>query len=288
MTQTISAFVAVFQPGQVAVITGAAGGIGRATAAFCAARGMKLVLADFNETALLATADAIAAQHGAQILALPTDVGRRDAVEQLRDTAYDRFGQVDFLMNNAGRSGDGALFGDPAVWEAILDVNLWGVIHGVQAFAPRMMADGKPAIIVNTGSKQGITQPPGNTAYNLSKAGVKAVTEALAHELRSQPGCQVQAHLLVPGFTFTGMTRVPTDAKPAGAWTPDEVVAFMAERMAAGDFYIICPDNDVTRDLDNARMLWTAMDVTENRPPLSRWHPGYAEAFKAFLAERGL
>ncbi|MCB8880746.1 SDR family NAD(P)-dependent oxidoreductase [Acidisoma cellulosilytica] len=288
MTPKTSAFSTVFQPGRVAVITGAAGGIGRATAEFCATRGMKLVLADFNESALLAAADAITAQHGTEIVAVPTDVSQRAAVERLCNSAYERFGEVDFLMNNAGRSGDGGLFGDPAMWDAILGVNLWGVIHGVQAFAPRMMAAGKPTIIVNTGSKQGITQPPGNTAYNLSKAGVKAVTEALAHELRSSAGCQVQAHLLVPGFTFTGMTRAPTDAKPAGAWTPDEVVAFMAERMEAGDFYIMCPDNDVTRDLDNARMLWSAMDVTENRPPLSRWHPDYAEAFKAFLAARGL
>ena len=149
-----------------------------------------------------------------------------------------------------------------------------------------MIAQGTPGIIVNTGSKQGITCPPGNTAYNVSKAGVKVVTEALAHELRNSPDCQVQAHLLVPGFTFTGLTRA--DTKPAAAWSSEEVVAFMAERIEAGDFYIMCPDNDVSQDLDRARMLWATMDITENRPPLSRWHPDYADAFKAFLAERGL
>lgn len=287
MTQT-SAFSSVFQTGRVAVITGAASGIGLATAEFCAARGMKLVLADANEAALLVAADGLAGRHGTEIVALPTDVSRREAVQRLKDSAYERFGAVDFLMNNAGRSGEGSLLGDPAVWDAILDVNLWGVIHGVQVFAPAMIAQGRPAIIVNTGSKQGITCPPGNTAYNVSKAGVKVVTEALAHELRNMPDCQVQAHLMVPGFVFTGMTQGARTEKPAGAWTPAQTVSYMAERLEAGDFYIICPDNDVTRDLDNARMLWSAMDITENRPPLSRWHGDYADAFRAFLAERGL
>lgn len=289
MTQTNSAFSTVFQPGRVAVITGAASGIGVATADFCAAHGMKLVLADVNEEALLLAADRLAGQYAVEILAVPTDVSRREAVERLKASAYERFGTVDFLMNNAGREGPGQLFGDPAVWDGIIGVNLWGVIHGVQAFAPAMIAEGKPAIIVNTGSKQGITCPPGNTAYNVSKAGVKVVTEALAHDLRNQAGCQVQAHLLIPGFTYTGLTRAGgATEKPAGAWTSEQVVSFMADRIAAGDFYILCPDNDVSRELDNARMLWAAGDITENRPPLSRWHPDHADAFKAYLAEKGL
>jgi hypothetical protein len=114
------------------------------------------------------------------------------------------------------------------------------------------------------------------------------LTEGLQHSLRGIPGCQVSAHLLVPGFTFTGMTRRRTAEKPPGAWTPDQVVDFMLERMAAGDFYIICPDNDVTREMDNARMTWAMQDITLNRPPLSRWHPDFEHAFAAFLeAEMG-
>jgi NAD(P)-dependent dehydrogenase (short-subunit alcohol dehydrogenase family) len=288
MAEAETTFSSVFQPGRVAVITGAASGIGLATANFCAARGMKLVLADVNEDQLLLAADGITAEHGTEIVAVPTDVSRREGVERLKASAYERFGAVDFLMNNAGREGAGGLFGDPAVWDGILGVNLWGVIHGVQIFAPAMIEQGRPAIIVNTGSKQGITCPPGNTAYNVSKAGVKVVTEALAHELRNIPGCQVQTHLFVPGFTFTGLTHARVSTKPAGAWTPEQVVDFMAQRIEAGDFYIICPDNDVTRELDNARMLWSALDIVENRPPLSRWHADYADAFRAFLAERGL
>lgn len=281
----------VFQPGRVAVITGAASGIGLATAEFCAAIGMHLCLADVNDEVLFKLGTRLSEENYEQgrqgrVIAVHTDVSHRGSVEHLQEEAYGAFGAVHFLMNNAGREGAGQIFGEPAVWDAILGVNLMGVVHGTQIFAPAMIAQGGPAAIVNTGSKQGITCPPGNTAYNVSKAGVKVLTEALAHELRQRPGCAVAAHLLVPGFTFTGLTR--SDTKPAGAWEPAQVTRFMVERMEAGDFYIICPDNDVSRELDNARMLWAAMDIVENRPPLSRWHPDYAEAFRAFLAERGL
>ncbi len=146
-----------------------------------------------------------------------------------------------------------------------------------------MIARGRPGLVVNTGSKQGITTPPGNPAYNVSKAGVKVFTEALAHELRQDAGSRITAHLLIPGFVFTGLTRGARTEKPAAAWTPEETVAFMLERIAAGDFYILCPDNDVPRELDEKRILWSAGDIVENRPPLSRWHPDYAEAFAAFL-----
>jgi NAD(P)-dependent dehydrogenase (short-subunit alcohol dehydrogenase family) len=280
----------VLKEGRVAVITGAASGIGLAAAMHCASLGMRLCLADANEAALDTAMAAIAARTNAAsgVIAVPTDVSRRDDIVRLKDRAYETFGEVALLMNNAGREGGGSLFGDPGRWEDILGTNLAGVINGVQVFGPPMIAQGTPAAIVNTGSKQGITCPPGDTAYNVSKAGIKVVTEALAHELRSTRDCRVTAHLLVPGFTFTGFTRARVAQKPPAAWTPEQVVAFMVERMVQGDFYIICPDNDVTRELDNARMMWSAMDITENRPPLSRWHPDYGEAFAAFLAERGL
>jgi NAD(P)-dependent dehydrogenase (short-subunit alcohol dehydrogenase family) len=149
-----------------------------------------------------------------------------------------------------------------------------------------MIDEGRPAVIVNTGSKQGITAPPGDTAYNVSKAAIKTLTEGLQHTLRNTPGCQVSAHLLIPGFTFTGMTRRGAE-KPPAAWTADQVAGFMLERLAAGDFYILCPDNDVTRETDNKRIAWAAADLTQNRPALSRWHPDYKAAFDAFMAEEG-
>jgi NAD(P)-dependent dehydrogenase (short-subunit alcohol dehydrogenase family) len=158
-----------------------------------------------------------------------------------------------------------------------------GVIHGVQAFVPQMMASGKPALIINTGSKQGITLPPGNSAYNVSKAGVKAYSETLAHELRHS-GCAVSAHLLIPGYTHTGMTaRSPQ--KPAGAWHAEQVVDFMFEALVRGDFYILCPDNEVTRDIDARRIQWAADDLIKNRPALSRWHAHYSEEFARFMQQ---
>jgi NAD(P)-dependent dehydrogenase (short-subunit alcohol dehydrogenase family) len=187
-------------------------------------------------------------------------------------------------MNNAASEGEGRLFSGHGTWRKIIDVNLWGVINGVQSFVPAMIAQGTPAAVINTGSKQGITTPPGNTAYNVSKAGVKVVTEALAHELRSAPGGKISAHLLIPGFTFTGLTRARgVTEKPPGAWTPEQVVDFMLPAMARGDFYILCPDNDVTREIDNRRIQWAAQDIIENRPALSRWHPDYEKAFASYM-----
>jgi NAD(P)-dependent dehydrogenase (short-subunit alcohol dehydrogenase family) len=165
----------------------------------------------------------------------------------------------------------------------VLEVNLWGVINGVQTFTPRMLAQGTACAIVSTGSKQGITCPPGDTAYNVSKAGVKVLTEALAHSLRNEDGARISAHLLIPGSTFTGMTSRGRTEKPPGAWTPEQVVDMLVEGMNAGDFYILCPDNEVTRATDERRMLWAAQDIVLNRPALSRWHPDHKAAFDAFM-----
>lgn len=149
-----------------------------------------------------------------------------------------------------------------------------------------MIAGGEPGLVVNTGSKQGITMPPGNPAYNVAKAGVKAYTEALEHELRNrETGPRITAHLLIPGFVFTGLTKGERRDKPAAAWTPEETADFMLECLERGDFYILCPDNDVPRALDEKRIAWAAGDLVENRPPLSRWHPDWAARFEAFLKD---
>jgi NAD(P)-dependent dehydrogenase (short-subunit alcohol dehydrogenase family) len=189
-------------------------------------------------------------------------------------------------MNNAGIQPGSSMFGPAENWQRILGVNLWGVINGSQVFAPGMIARGRPGLIINTGSKQGITTPPGDPAYNVSKAGVKAFTEALQHELRNAAGSRLSAHLLIPGFVFTGLTARGRADKPAAAWTPEQTVDFMIERVEAGDFYILCPDNDVPRRLDERRILWAAGDIVENRPPLSRWHPDFAEPFARFVEDK--
>ncbi|WP_181701094.1 SDR family NAD(P)-dependent oxidoreductase [Chthonobacter albigriseus] len=271
----------------VAVITGGASGIGRAAAERFAGLGLKVALADINEVLLEEARAAVAAAAGSadRVTAVVTDVSNRAAVEALKDAVEARLGPVTVLMPNAGREGGGALFADPARWQATIDTNLFGVVNMVQVFVPGMIERGAAGAVIVTGSKQGITTPPGDTAYNVSKAGVKVVTEALAHELRNRPDCPVTAHLLIPGFTFTGFTRVHTQVKPAGAWMPEQVVDFMLDAMAAGDFYILCPDNDVARPLDEKRIRWAADDIVLNRPPLSRWHPDYAEAFAAYLKD---
>ncbi len=285
---------AILKPGALAVITGAAGGIGLAAADLCTRRGMKVVLADLpGETLEHARAAlAQAASNPADILALPTDVADFDQVQRLQTGAAAAFGMApSLLMNNAGVGlNPGGAAKDLAAWRKLMDVNLWGAVHGVQAFLPGMVAAAAPALIVNTGSKQGLTAPPGNAAYNVSKAALKVYTEALAHELRNTPGAEaITAHLLIPGFTFTGMTTRPgadPAARPPAAWTPLQVIDFMLERLARDDFYILCPDNDVDRATDERRIQWAVGDIIENRPALSRWHPAWKERFEAFMAGR--
>ena len=279
-------------PGRVAVITGGASGIGLAAARKFAAAGMKIVLADLKGTALDQAADtvgAVAKGGKADVRAVPTDVSVMEDVQRLKQIAYQGFGEVAVLMNNAGIGNGGGPFENYERWQRVLAVNLWGVINGTHAFAQAMAAQGTPAAIINTGSKQGITCPPGDTAYNVSKAGVKVVTEGLAHSLRNMPGCKATAHLLIPGHVWTGITgrkaAQPASDKPKGAWTPEQTIDFMLERMGDGDFYILCPDNDVPHALDARRIQWAADDIIQNRPALSRWHPDHKDKFATYVKD---
>ncbi|MFL6812375.1 MAG: SDR family NAD(P)-dependent oxidoreductase [Bradyrhizobium canariense] len=270
----------------VAVITGGASGIGFAAAAAFARNGMKVCIADVDQARLADAATRLSSLTSAtHVMTFAIDVSKAESVTELERAVRERFGGTDILMNNAGIQPGSTLFGEPDNWQRIVGVNMWGIINGSRIFAPNMIARGRAGLIINTGSKQGITTPPGDPAYNVSKAGVKAFTEALQHELRNTADCRITAHLLIPGFVFTGLTAKGRTEKPAGAWTAEQTVDFMLARLKAGDFYILCPDNDVPRALDEKRMLWAAGDIVENRPPLSRWHPDHADAFAKFVKE---
>lgn len=261
------------------MVTGAASGIGLAICKRAAERGMRVCLADRDANRLTKARDIVAALARSKddVISLETDVSDFDAVERLRDAVYDSFGEVALLVNNAAAFRFGGSFRDLEAWKTTFSVNVMGVVHGLHAFVPKMIEQGTRCAVVNTGSKQGITNPPGMPNYNAAKAAVKSLTESLQHELRNIDGCSVTGHLLVPGFTTTG----DREHQPA-AWLPEQVADFLFAALERGDFYVLCPDGEVTFEVDRKRILWGAMDITEKRDPLSRWDPKYAAAFDAF------
>jgi NAD(P)-dependent dehydrogenase (short-subunit alcohol dehydrogenase family) len=280
---------AVLAPGRGAVITGGASGIGLATARRLAALGMRVCIADLDRGALQAAGEKLAglARGGAtDVLIVEADVSSRSDVDRLAETAFGSFGDISFLMNNAAVFQGGDALSDSDGWRRALDVNLFGVLNGIQRIGHAMIDRGKSGFIVNTGSKQGITSPPGNSAYNVSKAAVKSLTEGLAHSLRNIPDCRISAHLLIPGFTYSGVMARRMPDRPAAAWSPDQVAERLLQGLERDEFYILCQDNETTREQDERRILWAAGDIVENRPALSRWHPDYKKAFETFMQSR--
>lgn len=271
----------LFSDGNVALITGAAMGIGRATAIELAGRGMSLAVADLPGEDLTQVEQELIELCGstAKVLCLPIDLSDADAAVKMQSAVNKQFNKVNVLMNNAvtreGRTFDGST----EQWRHLFDVNLWALVDSCRLLMPAMLASGERCAIINVGSKQGITNPPGTPAYNMAKAAVKIFTEQLEHDLRTNAANsgQVTSHLLVPGWTTTGK-----NPHKQGAWLPVRVVKTMIDAIENGSFYIVCPDDEVTTDMDNRRIIWGAEDITDNRPPLSRWHPTYRdEADKA-------
>lgn len=188
--------------GKVAVVTGAASGIGFGLAERCAREGMKVVLAGINEDTLQ-QAETKLKNAGAVTLAVKTDVAKVVDVQALANKALDTFGAVHLLFNNAGVSVFSTAWESTLKdWEWVLGVNLWGVIHGVHCFMPILQAQGVACHIVNTASTLGLVTPPMNTPYAVSKHAVVALSEALYRELE-QRGSQVRVSVLVPGFVRT-------------------------------------------------------------------------------------
>jgi NAD(P)-dependent dehydrogenase (short-subunit alcohol dehydrogenase family) len=198
---------------RVAVVTGGASGIGRALAERFAAEGMKIVLADVEEGALTATAGEMSAA-GADVLPVRVDVSRPEEIEALADRAYGKFGAVHVLCNNAGVSSGGLSWEVGAdEWEWVLGVNLWGVVHGVRTFVPRMLAGGDEGHIVNTASVAGLVTSPGMGPYCVTKFGVVALSETLHHEFATI-GAKLRVSVLCPAWVNTRIVDADRN-KPA-------------------------------------------------------------------------
>ncbi|KAK7182026.1 hypothetical protein DPSP01_006257 [Paraphaeosphaeria sporulosa] len=272
--------MSVFKSGSRALITGGASGIGLAVAQLCLKHGMRVSVVDFNKETLELAKSSLKGD----VQCLQADVGQEQEWKGIKE----KVGDVDFLMLNAGIGAKGT-WGDSEYFQKILSTNLFGVVNGLNTYVPSFQTRSKasPAAIVITGSKQGITNPPGNPAYNASKAAVKTLAEHLSWDLREDKG--VSVHLLVPGWTFTRLSgNVPgaSAEKPAGAWSPEQVAAYMEQKIADEKFYIICPDNDVSEETDKKRMLWTVGDIVNERPPLTRWRAEFKEEAEEWMAKQ--
>ena len=207
--------------GKVAVITGAASGIGRALAERCVQEGMRVVLADVEKQALEQTSRELAAQ-GAEVLAVQTDVSQATEVERLAQKAFETYPAVHLLFNNAGvGAGKSAWESTLADWEWVLGVNLYGVIHGIRSFVPRMLESGSEGYIVNTASMAGLTSSPGLSVYMASKHAVVSLTETLYHELTLR-GASIGVSVLCPGFVKTRIQDAERNRPARLQNAPDE------------------------------------------------------------------
>ncbi|RKF61102.1 putative short chain dehydrogenase reductase [Erysiphe neolycopersici] len=304
----------VFKPGNIAVITGAASGIGLALSRKCMKDyRMTVIMVDINATNLEAaklsmTKDTIAdddqnsptpcsaelKNEKSLIQTVAMDVAKIEDYEALKILIQNQFeGKISLLVLNAGIANK-SNWTDTAYFRKVMDVNLFGVIYGLNTLLPLVTNNStkeNPTAIVVTGSKQGITNPPGNPAYNTSKAAIKVLTEHLAFDL-TKLSPTTSTHLLVPGWTYTGITGNSVFSgqeraeKPHGAWWPEQVVEYLEKKMSEDKFYIICPDNNVTEALDQARMQWGANDLILGRPPLTRWKEDWKNESEPWINDK--
>ena len=270
--------------GKTAVITGGASGIGLESAKRFLACGMNVVIADVKNLTSAKKSLLEISNDESKVLIQECDVTSLDAIKELEIFVQESFGKVHCLMGNAGMIAMGT-----KPWEEveqlhkIMNTNFMGVVNLCNAFIPSMIAHGEDGVVINTGSKQGITRPPGNYAYNLSKASVVAYTEALSHAFITTEDCKIKSHLLIPAFVYTPMISAFIPEKPEFAATTEETVDYFMEALKRDEFYILCPDNETNREIDEKRIQWAADDIIKNRPAMSRWHPDYQEEFEAFM-----
>lgn len=264
------------QRDQVAVVTGGASGIGLGLALRCAREGLRVVLADVEPAALERAVEEVA-RLGGEVLGVRTDVSSAESVEQLAEQATARFGGVDLLCANAGvMQSLGPVWERPIEdYEWVFGVNLWGPLHCVRSFVPRMLAKGSPAHVVITASMSGLTVVPGNGAYQISKHGAVGLAETLCLELEDEP---VGVSVLCPGFVPTGILTsdrnrpdalrneaAPPERPMAGGWTgsateglqaiarsPEEIADRVFDAIRSDRFWILTHDN--ARERLRARM----------------------------------
>ena len=264
---------------KVAVVTGAASGIGLALAERFAAEGMKLVLADV-ETPALDVAHASLRAKGAEAIAVRTDVMREEEVKRLADAAFDAFGNVHILCNNAGVSGgmgsDGLWNLAQKDWDWVLGVNFFGVLYGVRHFVPRMLEKGEPGHVVNTASVAGLVTGMTGGPYTVSKHAVVALSETLYKDLKGR-SAKISASVLCPGWVNTkildsGRNRPEELSAPQPAlgretlarlavirnflqqgFPPAEIAARVVDAIRKGAFYIVVAQPNV-QDAVNLRL----------------------------------
>ncbi|KAI1770491.1 NAD(P)-binding protein [Hypoxylon cercidicola] len=278
----------IFSKANTAVITGGASGIGFALAQKCVSCGMRVLVADWDVKNL----DTAKQSLGEGTSTIRMDVSKLEDWSDLKSKVTEEFGgRINLLALNAGVGARTSFDGpdaDPAIFRKVIDTNFFGVVNGISALLPlikeRSSSPDYRAAIVITGSKQGITNPPGNPAYNASKAAVKSVAEQLSFDLRTVKNVTVT--LLVPGWTWTPLAGATSGReKPDSAWTPAQVVDYLAEKVKVGQFWALCPDNDVTEETDKKRMLWSVDDAVKGRAPLSRWRDEFKDEFDTWMAK---
>lgn len=267
--------------GRVAVITGAGSGLGRELAKLCAGEHMKLVLADVDAKGLEETKALVS---GVESITRRCDVSKRGELDALADAAYEAFGQANLLFNNAGVAASGPVWtSTPEEWEWVMGVNLMGVVHGIQAFVPRMLKQGEPAHIVNTGSLAGLTSVPGSSVYCVSKHGVVTLSECLHHDLQIA-SADIGVSVLCPAFFATGIAdserNRPAElsasnpegeayaefvraAIAAGRLSAEDIARFTLDSVKANRFYIL-PHKGARKSVE-IRMH----DILEERTPTS-------------------
>ncbi|TLD26664.1 hypothetical protein PspLS_05039 [Pyricularia sp. CBS 133598] len=276
----------IFKAANTAVITGGASGIGLALTKKCAGAGMKVIAVDWSGEYLAMLPKSVASD---QVSTVKADVSKLEDWEAVKQAVESKLGgKINLLALNAGM-GTPSNWAEPEAFRKTMDVNFFGVVNGLTALLPAVKksgGDGGKAAVVITGSKQGITNPPGNPAYNASKAAVKSLAEQLDFDLRGE--ARVSTHLLVPGWTHTSMTSKAGAEKAPGAWHPEQVVDFLVGKMDQGSFYAICPDNDVDEAADKKRMLWAAGDVVEGRPPLTRWRDEWKDKANDWMSKQNV